>query len=459
MKKVLPLLLASALVAGLISGCGGGKTSSPAVTTAAPAVTTAAAGGATTEAAPTALTGNVTWWAFPTFSSKLAAGEYEQQMVDAFVAKNPGVKVKVEMIDFTSGPEKIAAAIQGGTAPDVLFDAPGRIVDYGKSGKLASLTDLFTDEFKKDISNENVLASCSDGKDYWMYPLSSAPFIMAFNKAVLEKEGLMDMVPTTGDRTWTTDEFTKLNEALAKKGYKNGIIFCSGQGGDQGTRAFISNLYSSNITNNDLSAYTINDANGAKGMQYCIDQVKAGNMVNGSQYNGGEAIEQFVSGSVTSTLLWAPVNEGNNADSMAASGVVPLNLPLPSDDGKPSLEFLVNGFCVFDNGKAENIASSKEFVKFLCDDKEWGPKNVIASKAFPVRQSFGDLYPGDDNMAFYAGMSKFYGTYYNTIDGFAVMRPAWFSNVQAALAGDKSGQQAMDDYVKTANDAIATNKK
>ena len=83
----------------------------------------------------------------------------------------------------------------------------------------------------------------------------------------------------------------------------------------------------------------------------------------------------------------------------------------------------------------------------------------LASKAFPVRQSFGDLYPGDADMAFYASMSKYYGTYYNTIDGFATMRPAWFSNLQAVLAGDKTAQQAMDDYVSESNAAIAANKK
>ncbi|MGL4737021.1 MAG: ABC transporter substrate-binding protein [Cellulosilyticaceae bacterium] len=461
MRKLFTLLLATMMMTTSLAGCGAKTDSSGTNTTTTKNEATSTT--PTPEVAapddPTALKADVTWWAFPTFSTTYAAGEYEQQMVAAFNEKYPNVNVKVEMIDFTSGPEKIIAAIQGGTAPDILFDAPGRIVDYGKNGKLANLNDMFTDDFKKDVNNEKILASCSDGSNYWMYPLSSAPFVMAIDQAVLEKEGLMDLVPTTGDRTWTTEEFTKLNEELAARGYKNGIIFCSGQGGDQGTRAFVSNLYSSSITNNDLTAYTINDANGVKALQYCMDQVNAGNLVNGSAYNGGEAIEQFVSGNVTTTLLWAPVNAANNKETTDASGVKPLSLPLPSDDGKPSLEFLVNGFCVFDNGDADKIAASKEFIKFICDDKEWGPRNVVASKGFPVRGSFGDLYPGDADMAFYASMANYYGTYYNTIDGFATMRPSWFSNIQAALAGDKTAQQAMDDYVNESNAAIAANKK
>lgn len=447
MKKLIAGILALTLVTGVLSSCSSGTTTSQPDTSSNPNNVT------------NGLSGEITWWAFPTFSTTYAAGEYEQQMVNAFQEKNPGVKINVEMIDFTSGPEKIVSAIQGGTAPDVLFDAPGRIVDYGKNGKLANLNDMFTSEMKNDVNNENILDACSDGQNYWMYPLSSAPFTMAVNKTILEKEGLMDMVPTTGDRTWTTEEYTKLNEALKAKGYKNSIVFASGQGGDQGSRAFVSNLYSSSITNEDLTEYTINNDNGVKALEYVYNQVKAGNIENGSAFNGGEAIEQFVSGAVTSTLLWAPVNAINNKDTMSASNVEALALPLPSDDGVPELEYLVNGFCVFDNNDDNKVAISKEFIKFLCDDSEWGPKNVVASKAFPVRQSFGNLYPGDSEMEFYASMSKYYSKYYNTIDGFATMRPAWFSNLQALMIGDKNAKKAADDFVLEANESIIKNKK
>lgn len=68
----------------------------------------------------------ITWWAFPTFTQDgdNPAGTYEQEIIDAFEAKNPDIKVKLETIDFTSGPEKITAAIEAGTVCDVLFDAP-----------------------------------------------------------------------------------------------------------------------------------------------------------------------------------------------------------------------------------------------------------------------------------------------------------------------------------------------
>ena len=103
----------------------------------------------------------------------------------------------------------------------------------------------------------------------------------------------------------------------------------------------------------------------------------------------------------------------------ASEDYTQIAVPFPSEDGKPSLEYLVNGFCVFDNKSDARAAASKEFIKFICDDPEWGPKSVVKTNAFPVRTSFGDLYPGDEHKAMLASWSQYYGPYYNTRAGFA----------------------------------------
>ena len=131
----------------------------------------------------------ITWWAFPVFTQENAndgVGTYEKSIIEAFEKANPDIHVNLETIDFKSGPEKITTAIEAGTAPDVLFDAPGRIIQYGKNGKLADLNDLFTDDFVKDVNNDNIIQASKAGDKAYMYPISSAPFYMAFNKKMLE---------------------------------------------------------------------------------------------------------------------------------------------------------------------------------------------------------------------------------------------------------------------------------
>lgn len=394
----------------------------------------------------------ITWWAFPTFSQENpndGFGTYEQKIIDAFEEKNPDIKVKLETIDFTSGPEKIIAAIEGGTICDVLFDAPGRIISYSKSGKLADLNDMFTEEFIKDVNNDTLLQSCKSGDDAYMYPISSAPFYMAFNKKMVEDAGVADLIK----EGWTTDDFTTVITALKDKGYMPGSVFCSGQGGDQGTRAFVANLYSSSITDDAVTTYTINDEGGVKALEYIKNAVDEGTLLNGSSYNGGDDIQNFANGQTAFTLLWSPAQPDIQAALLESSQVEYVEVPFPSEDGVPELEYLVNGFCVFNNGDDAKIEASKKFIQFICDDPEWGPKNVIRTGSFPVRESFGDLYQ-NDRMATLSGWSKYYSPYYNTIDGFAEMRTYWFPMLQAVMNGDETPQVAADKFVEQSNQSI-----
>ena len=106
-------------------------------------------------------------------------GKFEQQIIDDFNKKYPNIKVNVEMIDFNSGPQKINTAIASNSAPDLIYDYPGRIIEYARSGVLAPLDDMFTDSFKEDV-NSTILDSCKLDDNYYMYPINTAPFMMAF---------------------------------------------------------------------------------------------------------------------------------------------------------------------------------------------------------------------------------------------------------------------------------------
>lgn len=395
----------------------------------------------------------ITWWNFPNFATiDDTAGKYEQGIIEAFNKKYPNIKVNMEMIDFASGPEKITNAIQGGTVCDVLFDAPGRIISYAKEGVLADVNSMFTEEFKKDVNNPKIIEACAVDNNYYMYPISSAPFLMAFNKDMLEKHGLLEMLNLDGDRTWTVDEYKALLEALKEKGEKGAVVFCVSQGGDQGTRAYLANLGATPITNDTLSEYTINSATAVEALEWIKEAVDEGLLLNGSALDGTASIEEFTAGRVSHTLLFSPGIYNNNKANMDFE---PIFVPFPTPEGEqPELEYLIDGFCIFNNGDEAKIEASKLLIDFICNDPEWGPKNVKQTATFPVRESFGNLYEDDANMTYLKNLTKYYGTYYNTIDGFAEMRTYWFPMMQAVLAGDKDAQTALDDFVEASNQSI-----
>lgn len=435
MKKIMQSLLAGAAILSL-AACGSSTSNSTATSS---------------ESASSDKT-EITWWAFPVFTQENTedgVGTYEQKIIAAFEEANPDITVKLETIDFTSGPEKITTAIEAGTAPDVLFDAPGRIITYGKNGKLADLNDLFTDEFVKDVNNDNIIQASKAGDTAYMYPLSSAPFYMAFNKAMLKDAGVLDLVKDG----WTTDDFEKVIKALKDKGYNPGSLFSNGQGGDQGTRAFLANLYSGSITDEGVTKYTTDSEQMIKALDKAAGWIKDGYMMNGSQYAGGDDIQNFANGQTSYTILWGPAQNGIQGQLLEASKVEVLEVPFPSEDGKAALEYLVNGFAVFNNGDEARVAASKKFIQFIADDKEWGPKNVVRTGAFPVRTSFGALYD-DERMATIDKWTGYYSPYYNTIDGFAEMRTLWFPMLQAVSNGEKEAAAALKEFTEQANATI-----
>ena len=445
MKKLLSLTMASVLTLSMLSGCGTttteSKSSDPTPTT-------------SESTKPQAEKVELTWWAFPTFASvDDTPGKYEQSLADRYMAINTNVSVKVEMLDFTNGSDKIVTSIQGGTNPDILFDSPGRIVDYGMSGHLAPLDDMI-EELRPDAASESIIASCAD-KDgnYWMYPTSAAPFVMAVNKTFLEAEGLMDMVPTTGDRTWTTAEFEALSKEMQAKGYKGMELYAGGAGGDQGTRAFVSNLTGASIMNDARSVYTMSEEKGLAAYKYVNDSIVAGFMEGNSAGVANDALEHFttpINAKFWAVNLWSPNLDLARSGELESSGIEVIPVCLPSESGTPELEYLVNGYGIFNNDDQAVVEASKDFVRWLTSD-DIGKETVVATNCFPVKTSFGNLYEGDETMGYYSSLSKYYGNYYNTVPGFAEMRPFWWGSLQSMLTGERTPEEAAQYFDEQAN--------
>lgn len=402
----------------------------------------------------------ITWWAFPTFKTiDNEAGKYERQLVEKFEKANPDIKVKVEMLDFKNGGEKLTTAIEGGTSPDVLFDAPGRIVDYGRAGKLVKLNDLIEkNKLKDDITTDAVLEASGENGNYWMYPTSAAPFVMAVNKTFLEKEGLLSKVNLEGDRTWTTEQFIEVAKAMAEKGYKGPEIFSGGQGGDQGTRAFVSNLTGAQIMNDSRDKYVMDSKEGVEAYKLIKQGIDEKWLEGNTSGVANDALEHFstpVNAKFWSVILWSPNLAASKEKALKESNCEAVAVSLPAPEGKQKLEYLVNGYCIFDNKDADKIEASKKFVTWLCDDPEVGKDNVLAASCFPVRKSFGDLYAGNKDMTYYAGLSKYYGGYYNTVPGFAEMRKFWWESLQALSTGSKSVEDAVKYFNDNANKTLS----
>ena len=442
-KKPLALLLAAGMTLGL-AACGNGSqgnSESP------------APGGETGGSSSGAVELNL--WSFNVCG--FAEASNWEPIIAAFNEQNPDIKITVTPINYQDGDQKLTSAITAGTGPDIIFEGPERIVgNYAREGLMVDLSDLW-ETGGSDIAEGISSVSQLDGT-YYMYPLSVAAHCMAINYEAFEAAGALQYIDEE-TRTWTTDNFVKAMEAVrdaAAAGTINintpGIIYCGAQGGDQGTRALVNNLYSDYFVNEDGTAYTANSENNVKALKLLQDMVNNGSMSANASFAAADELQAFANQTCAVSFCW---NYANYTQYAAQTQFTPFAMAFPSDDGKPELEMAgPYGFGVFNNKDEAKIEAAKKFVQFVCDDQTVGVEAVKATGFFPVHSDWGDVYTGDadaETRAPFALMSDYLGRYYNLTGGWTEQRGYWWPMLTEIMTTGADVQTAADKYAAQAN--------
>ena len=442
-KKPLALLLAAGMTLGL-AACGNGSqgnSESP------------APGGETGGSSSGAVELNL--WSFNV--GGFAEASNWEPIIAAFNEQNPDIKITVTPINYQDGDQKLTSAITAGTGPDIIFEGPERIVgNYAREGLMVDLSDLW-ETGGSDIAEGISSVSQLDGT-YYMYPLSVAAHCMAINYEAFEAAGALQYIDEE-TRTWTTDNFVKAMEAVrdaAAAGTINintpGIIYCGAQGGDQGTRALVNNLYSDYFVTEDGTAYTANSENNVKALKLLQDMVNNGSMSANASFAAADELQAFANQTCAVSFCW---NYANYTQYAAQTQFTPFAMAFPSDDGKPELEMAgPYGFGVFNNKDEAKIEAAKKFVQFVCDDQTVGVEAVKATGFFPVHSDWGDVYTGDadaETRAPFALMSDYLGRYYNLTGGWTEQRGYWWPMLTEIMTTGADVQTAADKYAAQAN--------
>ena len=443
MKKPLALLLAAGMTLGL-AACGNGSqgnSESP------------APGGETGGSSSGAVELNL--WSFNV--GGFAEASNWEPIIAAFNEQNPDIKITVTPINYQDGDQKLTSAITAGTGPDIIFEGPERIVgNYAREGLMVDLSDLW-ETGGSDIAEGISSVSQLDGT-YYMYPLSVAAHCMAINYEAFEAAGALQYIDEE-TRTWTTDNFVKAMEAVrdaAAAGTVNvatpGIIYCGAQGGDQGTRALVNNLYSDYYVNEDGTSYLANSENNVKALKLLQDMVNNGSMSANASFAAADELQAFANQTCAVSFCW---NYSNYTQYAEQTQFTPFAMAFPSDDGKPELEMAgPYGFGVFNNKDEAKIEAAKKFVQFVCDDQTVGVEAVKATGFFPVHSDWGDVYTGDadaETRAPFALMSDYLGRYYNLTGGWTEQRGYWWPMLTEIMTTGADVQTAADKYAAQAN--------
>ena len=413
MKKIIALLLALVMVFALVAcgNNGGQETQNPGTTT--------------TE---------ITLWTYP-----IGGWGDEAQvkvLTDAFYA-DTGIKVNVEYLAYADGDDKVNAAITAGGTPDLIMEGPERLVaNWGANGYLVDLSDMLDGTDKAEI-NAAVLNACTNAEGaVYEYPLVMTAHCMAINLNAFQAAGA-DQYLDLENHTWTTENFVKAVEALyAYYGETVGAVYCAGQGGDQGTRALINNLYGGTFTTADHSAYTWNDTNNLKALELLKGM---DGIAFDASLAGGDEIAKFYQGVLKMAFCWNiaqqlnPNSAGTGAEKTLTGDDI-VFMSFPSQTGESLLQGGIWGFGVFNNGDAAKVEAAKTFIKYMCDSAKTADA-VRTASYFAVRESaegtdLSTVWADNAIMNEYTKLMPYLGDYYQVTKGWAQARTSWWNMLQ-----------------------------
>ena len=433
MKKLIAMLLALVMVFGLVA-CSVETvepTTAPAATEAAPAATEAA-----TEAAAAPV--EISLWTYP--GGKWGDEATVNALLADFNAAYPNINVTVEYLAYGGdGDAKIDSAIEGKKTPDLVFEGPERLVfGWGARGVMVDLSDLWTDEVKADMVPAVEAACRNNDGVYYEYPICMTAHNMAINKTLFEEAGALQYVDVE-NRTWTTEGF--INAVKAIYAYNGGktvaAVFCNGSGGDQGNRAFISNLYSGAFTNAEHTAWTTDSDEIVKALELLAT---TDGILFDPSINGGAEADLFAQGQLAMATCWNLSNYNSRKDVIDFE-VLPMNFP--SDDGVAELCGGIWGLGIFDNGDPARIEAAKTFIKFMAEDNA---VNAVKASGFSSpRLSQTGIYAGAENIddiTVYESFLPNMGDYYNVMKGWTEARNAWAEALQSISTGTAPAEAA-----------------
>lgn len=216
MKRKFALLLAAAMTAASLAGCGSSSASGDTA-----ADTTAAEVG-TTETAESTEGSNsgsanlvMAWWGNQT------RNERTQKIIDLYSEQNPGVTIDGQFSEFNDYWQKLATAAAGHSMPDIVQMDYKYLNQYVTNGLLVDLTPYIEDgTINTADCNQDVLNSGSvNGGLYALCNGINSPALL-YNKTLLDENGI------TVKDNMTLDEFINVcKEVYEKTGYKTNLCY------------------------------------------------------------------------------------------------------------------------------------------------------------------------------------------------------------------------------------------
>lgn len=425
----LPLLVASVTAIALLGACGTGpaEQETPKPTESAPETE-----GTDEEEPAGALAGDVNLWVYPVIADEAEHKGFWDKQIAAFNAENPDVNVKVEIYPWANRDEAITTAIASNTTPDGIYLIPDQLATYDKS--LESIDTYLSADHKADILPNVVESVTIDGR------MLGAPLLTSSNPLICNAKAFAEIGVTDYPSTW--DELL----ALAPQFKEKDIYVTNYSGAIEQTLnlTFYPLLWQAggSVFTEDGSDVAFNSPEGVKALEFVKTLVDNG-WVEKDLITTTPATEQtaIADNRVACTWLQGALEV---TDFWGTENVVVLD---PLKEQESVAYGTVGSLSMFANSK--NKEATAAFIEFATSGDSL-VEYLTTAKYFSPLASTGALYADDPIFGAIEKtipLSTVGELHANSREVQGVLAP----EIQAALLGDKTPEQALKDAAEEAS--------
>ncbi len=451
MRRILSLIIAAAVLSCILAACAVQPVTNPPVDEGNDVSAQA------DKDTPPTKTVSITLYAQPYYAKNDDGQTALQEIVAAFEDLHPEISITLQELTADEDGEKaLSEAVEGGKV-DLLFDHAQNAANYARMGNLFNLTDLYTDEALKDLS-QGVVDAATQGEMKYIYPIAVSPYLMAFNKELLESMGVLELLPyeRTETRTWTAEEYAALLTAIKAKlpeGVDAGVVYAKSSSGDAATRALVTNLYGASFVKSDRSEYTINSEQGKSALEWLNKAVQDELLKVDVEKTSADVVKDFIDGKSVHTILYT-IGLANNYASSKKNNFTEILMPYPTQaDKELSLEYSLYGLSVFDNGDSDKIAAAQTFIDFAANDRQYSRMAAVMTGGISPAQSKNELRY-DKEYLFVETLKPYLGSHVPATEGYDMMKTYWFGALNTALEKDAKVETVLKAFEESANQTI-----
>lgn len=382
----------------------------------------------------------VTMWMYPVIEDQAKSKAFWDKVEKDFETANPTIDAKIELQPWDGRQEKVTTSLVTKKGFDVVLLGPDQIPQYAKQGTIATVDDAIAAD-KASYRPSALAALTTDGGLYGVpiYQTITAPI---FDKKVFTDAGITQL-PTTWDEV----------KAAAPKLAANKIPILQYPGAPETTLnlSFYPILwsYGGTVFSADGKKAAFNGPEGVKALQVLLDLQAVGglpanaatmtNVIEGSPLAQGKSGFYHAAANIGATQLGKAVGADNVAVGLPIQGTKRVAFGIPGGlvvaKASPNVE-QAKKFAAYVGSAPVAAALAKESGYFTARSDATVPDLSATAKEFEKALDFA--FPGD--------------THPKARQVMTLISP----EIQSALQGRKSAQQALDDAAKQANDLLAS---